>query len=76
MKQILYYVASSIDGFISGSNDDVSGYVSEGDGVAKYLSDLSDFDTVILILGLSPLRPIWFKRRGRPHYPVRQIKHK
>ena len=48
MKQIVYYVASSIDGFISGPNNDVSGYVSEGDGVAQYLSDLSDFDTVIM----------------------------
>lgn len=48
MKQIVYYVASSIDGFISGTDDDVSGYVSEGGGVAQYLKDLSDFDTVIM----------------------------
>jgi dihydrofolate reductase len=48
MKKIVYYVASSIDGFISGPNDDVSGYVSQGTGVEQYLSDLAGFDTVIM----------------------------
>ncbi|MDR7129722.1 dihydrofolate reductase [Algoriphagus sp. 4150] len=48
MKKIIYYVASSIDGFISGPNDDVSNFIYQGDGVEKYLEDLKSFQTVIM----------------------------
>ncbi len=48
MKNIVYYVASSLDGFISGPNDDNSGFVGEGNGVEKYLGDLTTFGTVIM----------------------------
>jgi dihydrofolate reductase len=48
MRKIVYYVASSLDGFISGPNDDISGFVGTGNGVKKYLSDLLNFDTVIM----------------------------
>jgi dihydrofolate reductase len=48
MNQIVYYVASSIDGFISGKDEDISGFVGEGDGVERYLSDLKDYNTVIM----------------------------
>jgi dihydrofolate reductase len=48
MRRIVYYVATSIDGFICGLNNDISGFVGEGNGVAKYLADLADYDTVIM----------------------------
>ncbi|MGE0589949.1 MAG: dihydrofolate reductase family protein [Cyclobacteriaceae bacterium] len=48
MRRIIYYVAISLDGYISGPNEDISGFVGEGDGVAQYLSDLNDYDTVIM----------------------------
>ena len=48
MRKIVYYVAMSLDGFISGVNGDISGFVGDGNGVAKYLADLVDFDTVIM----------------------------
>ena len=48
MKKIVYYVASSLDGYISGPNDDISGFVGEGNGVVKYLNDLKDYSTVIM----------------------------
>ncbi|MEO9891348.1 dihydrofolate reductase family protein [Aurantibacter sp.] len=48
MKNIVYYVATSIDGFISGPNEDISGFTAAGDGVNKYLEDLKDFDTIIM----------------------------
>lgn len=48
MRKIIYYAAASIDGFISGENDDVNGFVSESDGITQYLADLKDFDTVIM----------------------------
>lgn len=69
MRKVIYYVASSIDGFIAGPDDDVSGYVQTGNGVEKYLGDLAGFDTVIMgrktyeygyAFGISP---------GQPAYP-------
>lgn len=48
MKKIIYYVASSLDGFIAGANDDISKFIPEGKGVEKYLSDLQNFQTVIM----------------------------
>ncbi|MDF1695402.1 MAG: dihydrofolate reductase family protein [Saprospiraceae bacterium] len=48
MKKIVYYVASSIDGFISGEKDDISGFVAQGNGVEKYLEDLKSYETVIM----------------------------
>lgn len=48
MRKIVYYVATSIDGFISALDEDVSGFVGRGNGVDRYLSDLSRYDTVIM----------------------------
>lgn len=48
MRKIIYYIAASLDGFIAGPNDDISGFVQQGDGVAQYQKDLQDFDTVIM----------------------------
>jgi len=69
MNKIIYYVASSIDGFIAGENDDISKFILHGEGVEKYQSDLLSFKTVIMgrktyefgyKFGLSP---------GQPAYP-------
>lgn len=48
MRKIVYYVATSIDGFISGRDEDISGFIQKGDGVDQYLQDLNHFDTVIM----------------------------
>ena len=48
MRQIVYYVAISLDGYISGPNDPMEGYVSEGSGLNQYMEDLKAFDTVIM----------------------------
>ena len=48
MRRIVYYVASSIDGFIAGPGGDISGFVTGGDGVEQYQRDLASFDTVIM----------------------------
>ncbi|WKN40748.1 dihydrofolate reductase family protein [Tunicatimonas pelagia] len=47
-SKIVYYVATSIDGFIAGSHNDISSFFYEGEGVEKYKSDLSGFDTVLM----------------------------
>lgn len=48
MRKIVYYVAASIDGYISSVDGDISGFVDSGDGVERYLSDLKNFDTTIM----------------------------
>ncbi|MCI5080849.1 MAG: dihydrofolate reductase family protein [Saprospiraceae bacterium] len=48
MTKIIYYVATSLDGFIAGPNDDISDFVPTGEGVDKYLADLQGFKTVIM----------------------------
>lgn len=48
MNKIVYYVAISIDGYICGLDGDISGFVGEGSGVTKYMSDLKGFETTIM----------------------------
>ena len=48
MRNIVYYVAVSLDGFIAGSGDDISGFVAGGSGVDQYFNDLKAFETVIM----------------------------
>jgi len=50
MRKIDYYIATSIDGFICGPNEDISGFNLQqaSEGVSKYLNDLQNYDTVIM----------------------------
>ncbi len=48
MRKIDYYVAISLDGYISGPNADISGFIAKGEGIKKYLDDLQNYDTVIM----------------------------
>ena len=48
MKKIVYYVATSLDGYIAGEHEDISMFVAGGDGVDKYLADLANYATVIM----------------------------
>lgn len=69
MKKITYYVACSIDGFISGKNDDISGFVGEGKGVQKYLNDLKHFETVIMGRNTYEFGYKYGMKPGDPAYP-------
>lgn len=48
MRPIIYYVATSLDGYISGPDEDISGFVPSGNGVDQYLKDLLDFEETIM----------------------------
>lgn len=48
MRKIVYYVASSLDGYICGPNESIDGFVADGSGVEQYLQDLQAFEVAIM----------------------------
>lgn len=69
MRKIIYYVASSIDGYIAGQNGDVSGFIYDGSGVQQYLKDLEAFDTVIMGRKTYEFGYQFGMKPGQPAYP-------
>ncbi|MBX2842364.1 MAG: dihydrofolate reductase family protein [Flammeovirgaceae bacterium] len=69
MRKIIYYVATSIDGFISGENEDISGFVQSGDLVDYFLNDLQNFDTVIMGRKTYEFGYKFGLQPGQPAYP-------
>ncbi len=67
--KIIYYVAVSLDGFISGPEEDVSLFVGEGNGVEQYLSDLKEFSTVIMGRKTYEFGYKFGLKAGQPAYP-------
>lgn len=72
MPQIIYYVASSLDGFISGPEDDISLFAAGGNGVDQYLADLQAFQTVIMGRRTYEFGYQYGLRPGQPAYPHMQ----
>lgn len=48
MQRIIYYVAMSLDGYITGPNEDISQFSYSGPLVDQYVQDLQSFQTVIM----------------------------
>lgn len=69
MSNIVYYVASSIDGFIAGENDDISDFIPGGSGVEKYQNDLQNFSTVIMGRRTYEFGYQYGLEPGQPAYP-------
>jgi dihydrofolate reductase len=69
MPNIIYYVATSLDGFIAGDEDDVSRFAQSGNGVDKYLKDLQDFNTVIMGRRTYEFGYQFGLQPGQPAYP-------
>ncbi len=69
MKKIIYYVASSLDGYIAGENDDISKFILQGEGVEKYQSDLANFGTVIMGRKTYEFGFQYGLEPGQPAYP-------
>lgn len=69
MRKIIYYVAASLDGYISGPDNDVSLFKPEGSGVERYLLDLREFDTVIMGRKTYEYGYEFGMEPGQPAYP-------
>ncbi len=49
MRKLIYFVATTLDGFIAHTNQTVSGFLNEGDHASEYFESLkNDFDTVVM----------------------------
>ena len=72
MRRIIYYVASSLDGYIAGPDADISNFVSSGSGINKYLADLANFDTVIMGRKTYEFGYKFGLKPGQPAYPHMQ----
>ncbi len=72
MPKIVYYVAISLDGYISGPDEDISLYVGEGSGLSRYLSDLKTFETVIMGRNTYEFGYDYGLKPGQPAYPHMQ----
>ncbi|WP_370090490.1 dihydrofolate reductase family protein [Ekhidna sp.] len=69
MRKIIYYVATSLDGFIAGRDNDVSLFASDGEIVDQYLYDLQSFDTVIMGRNTYEFGYQYGLKPGDPAYP-------
>ncbi len=72
MPKIVYYVAISLDGYISGPNEDISLFVGEGSGLTQYLNDLKNFETVIMGRNTYEFGYEYGLKSGHPAYPHMQ----
>ena len=71
MPKIIYYVATSIDGYIAGPEDEIDGF-ENGPGVDKYLEDLKSFRTTIMGRRTYEFGYRYGLEPGQPAYPHMQ----
>ncbi len=71
-NKIIYYVATSLDGFISGEDEDISMFVGGGNGVEQYVADLQGFTTVIMGRKTYEFGYKFGLPAGQPAYPHMQ----
>lgn len=71
-NKIVYYVATSLDGYICGDDEDISMFVGEGNGVDQYLADLQGFETVIMGRKTYEFGYKFGLPAGQPAYPHMQ----
>ena len=69
MRKIVYYVATSLDGYISGKGGDISKFAMEGEMVEQYQYDLEFFETVIMGSKTYEFGYQYGLKAGQPAYP-------
>ncbi|WP_420578044.1 dihydrofolate reductase family protein [Ekhidna sp.] len=69
MRKIVYYVATSLDGYISGKEGDISKFAIGGEMVEQYQYDLESFDSVIMGRNTYEFGYQYGLKPGQPAYP-------
>jgi len=72
MRKIVYYVATSIDGFIAGPNEEIDMFIPDGPLVEQYKDDLQGFNTVIMGRNRYEFGYKFGLEPGKPAYPHMQ----
>ena len=72
MEKIVYYVATSLDGFIAGPDENANDFKAAGEGVDQYLADLKNFKTVIMGRRTYEFGYKYGLEPGQPAYPHMQ----
>lgn len=70
MRKIVYYVATSLDGYISGKDNDISSFAMEGGILDQYTYDLQSFDTVIMGRNTYEFGYLYGLKPGMAAYPL------
>lgn len=69
MRKLVYYVATSVDGYIAGPEDNVERFVAQGALVEQYLQDLQGYDTTIMGRRTYEFGYEYGLQPGQPAYP-------
>ena len=69
MKKIVYYVATSIDGFIARPDGSVDDFLMEGEHADEFVASFSQFDTVIMGRGTYEFGFQFGLKAGQAAYP-------
>ena len=72
MRKIVYYVATSIDGYIEGPNQSIEKFIHQEDIVDHYKDDLQNFDTIIMGRNTYEFGYNYGLVPGQPAYPHMQ----
>lgn len=69
MRKLVYDVAVSLDGFIAGANDDISGFLMQGDHVDAYFERLRGYTSGVVGKATYEIGYTWGLKPGINPYP-------
>ena len=73
MKKIVYYIASSTDGYIAHKDGSISDFLMEGEHADEFIQHFSNYDTVIMGRGTYEFGFQFGLEPGQPAY--KGLKH-
>lgn len=69
MRELIYHVASTLDGFIARRDGSIDGFLETGEHVTDYLQSLKDYDTVVMGRKTYEFGYQYGLQPGQPAYP-------